>query len=327
MKALVTGATGFIGSHMAEFLIACGMDVVCPVRDPSRLRHLEGISARIIAYGALESVIEEDAGFDYVIHLAGATRARDYETYRVANVGRTRDLLELCVRESCRGRLKRFVLVGSQAAAGPSPDNASPVKESDAPRPVSLYGRSKLEAEQTVLSYCDRLPVTVIRPPTVFGPRDSDVLDVFRLARYRLAPCLAGPDRLVSIIYVEDLVEGIHAACTSSNTCSNIYFLANPQPVVWKHFVLEVARVCGYSAVAVPIPLLAMRIVAAAGDLAGKLTGSAPLFRSEKLEEMRQIAWVCSSEKACQDLKWAPRTPIEKAVEKTARWYRKHGWI
>ncbi len=327
MKALVTGATGFIGSHMAEFLISRGMEVVCPVRDRSRLRHLEGIPARIIAYDNLESEIESGEGFDYVIHVAGATRARDYETYRAANVGRTRDLLELCSRESCRGRLKRFVLVGSQAAAGPSPDNASPVKESDPPRPISLYGRSKLEAEHIALSYGDRLPVTIIRPPTVFGPRDSDVLDVFRLAKYRLAPCLSGPDRLVSIVYVEDLVEGIHAACTSSNACSNIYFLANPQPVIWKRFVLEVARICGYTAIAVPIPLLAMKIVAAAGDWVGKLTGSAPLFRSEKLEEMRQIAWVCSSEKARRDLDWVPKTPMEKAIEKTARWYRKHGWI
>ncbi len=254
MKALVTGASGFIGSHMAEYLIACGMDVVCPVRDKSRLRHLEGIAACVVAYDELSSEIESDEGFDYVIHLAGATRARDYETYQAANVGRTRDLLESFSRQSHNSRLKRFVLVGSQAAAGPSPDNASPVKESDVPRPVSLYGRSKLEAEQIALSYGDHLPVTIIRPPTVFGPRDSDVLDVFRLAKYRLAPCLAGPDRLVSIVYVEDLVEGIYAACTSSNACSNIYFLANPQPVIWKRFVVEVARICGYDAIAVPIP-------------------------------------------------------------------------
>lgn len=327
MNALVTGATGFIGSHMAEFLINRGFDVVCPVRDIGRLRHLSGIAATVIGYDQLESEIQAGDGFDYVIHLAGATRAPDYESYRMANVERSRALLELFSSEGCRSRLKRFVLVGSQAAAGPAEDGAGPVQESDPPRPVSLYGRSKLEAERTVLSYGDRLPVTVIRPPTVFGPRDTDVLDVFKLVRYRLAPCLAGPDRLVSIIYVEDLVEAIYAACTSPNACSNVYFAANPEPVVWRLFVLEVARICGYSAITVRIPLLVMKIAAAAGDLVGRLTGSAPLFRSEKLEEMRQIAWVCSSEKAYKDLAWAPKTPIEEAIEKTARWYRENGWI
>ncbi len=169
--------------------------------------------------------------------------------------------------------------------------------------------------------------MTVIRPPTVIGPRDSDVLGVFKISRYRLAPCLAGPDRLVSIIYVEDLVEGIHAACVSPNACSGVYFAANPEPVVWRSFVLDVARICGYSAIPVPIPLSLMRIAATAGDLISKLTGSAPLMRSEKLEEMKQIAWVCSSEKAYTALNWIPKTSLENAIKKTALWYRENGWI
>ncbi|MBI5252359.1 MAG: NAD(P)-dependent oxidoreductase, partial [Desulfomonile tiedjei] len=298
-----------------------------PVRDKYRLRHLNGLSAKVITYQQLDSEIESSDGFDYVIHLAGATRARDYEAYRIANVERTRDLLESFSHEGSGDRLNRFVLVSSQAAVGPAKDGASPVSESDPPRPVSSYGRSKLEAEKLVLSYGDRLPVTVIRPPTVFGPRDTDVLDVFRLARFRLAPCLAGPDRFVSIIYVEDLVEAIYAACVSPNASSKVYFAANPEPVVWRLFVLEVARICGYSAISVPVPLPAVKIAAAAGDLVCKLTGSAPLFRSEKFEEMKQIAWVCSSEKAYRDLDWAPKTPIAKAIEKTAAWYRKRRWI
>jgi dihydroflavonol-4-reductase len=327
MKALVTGATGFIGSHMVEFLIASGFEVVCPVRDKNRLRHLKGIPAKILSYDRLSPEIVAEGGLDYVIHLAGATRAPDYEAYKIANVDRTRDLLDLLSRGTCRARLKRFVLLSSQAAAGPAIDGTKPVRESDTPRPVSFYGRSKLEAERLVLGYAEQLPVTVIRPPTVFGPRDSDVLGVFKMSRYRLAPCLEGPDRLVSIIYVEDLVEGIYAACVSPNACSSVYFAANPEPVVWRRFVLDVARICGYSAIPVPIPLSLMRIVATVGDLISKLTGSAPLLRSEKLEEMKQIAWVCSSEKAYMDLNWTPKTSLENAIKKTALWYRENRWI
>ncbi len=152
MKALVTGGTGFIGSHMVEFLIARGFEVVCPVRDKNRLKHLKGIPANIVGYDRLNPAIEAEGGVDYVIHLAGATRAPDYEAYKIANVERTRDLLDLFSNEICRDRLKRFVLVSSQAAAGPAIDGTKPVRESDTPRPVSSYGRSKLEAERLVLA-------------------------------------------------------------------------------------------------------------------------------------------------------------------------------
>jgi dihydroflavonol-4-reductase len=327
MKALVTGATGFIGSHMAEFLLARGFSVVCPVRDRTRLKHLQDISAKIIDYDKLDSEINAGEGFDYAIHLAGATRAPDYEAYRVANVERTHDLLKLFCRNGFGDRLKRFVLVSSQAAAGPANDGTRPVRESDVPHPVSDYGRSKLEAEKLVLGYADRVPVTIIRPPTVFGPRDADVLDVFRLAKFRLVPCLAGPDRYISIIYVQDLVEGIYAACVSPDALSSIYFAANPEPVIWRRFVSDVARICGYSAITVPVPLAALRIISAAGDLVGKLSGAAPLLRSEKLQEMLQIAWVCSSEKAYKDLNWLPKTSLEDAIKQTNAWYRQKGWI
>jgi nucleoside-diphosphate-sugar epimerase len=327
MTFLVTGGTGFIGSHMVEFLATRGHEVVCPVRDISKLRHLKGLRARIIPFPELETEIIDSNGVDYVIHLAGATRAKDLAAYRSANVERTRDLLTMLSREQCRDRVRKFVLVGSQAAAGPSLDGATPIRESDVPRPVSDYGRSKLEAEQLVLQFQEVLPVSVIRPPTVFGPRDVDVLDVFKLAKYRIAPCLAGPDRYVSIVYVEDLVEAIYTACVSPQACSNVYFISNAEPVIWRRFAVDVARICGYSALSFPVPLFLMKIVAAAGDLRSKLTGSVPLLRSEKLDEMKQTAWICSPEKAFSELGWQPRTPLDKAIEKTATWYAEHGWI
>jgi len=312
---------------MAEALVEKGWEVVCPVRDTGNVRHLSGIPARVISLAEVDSEISKNRGFDYVVHLAGATRARDYKSYQEANVEPTRRLLEPFSQQANNSRLKRFVLVGSQAACGPSPDDGTPITESDPPCPVSLYGRSKLEAEETALSFADRVPVTVIRPPTVFGPRDTDVLSVFRCARYRLAPCLAGQDRLVSVIYVEDLVEGILAAALAPKSRGEIYFLANPEPVVWREFVLEVARISGCRAVTLRVPLFVMRLAALAGDLLGKIRKTPPLFRSEKLEEMKQIAWVCSPEKAYRDLQWRPRTTLPAAIEKTLGWYRDHGWI
>ena len=125
-----------------------------------------------------------------------------------------------------------------------SPMIGTPVTETDPLCPVSLYGRSKLEAEEVALSFTDRVPVTIIRPPTVFGPRDTNVLGVFKCTD-RLAPCLAGPDRMISVIYVEDLVDGSFTAALASNRADRPDFLANPKPVVWREFVQEVARIAG----------------------------------------------------------------------------------
>jgi nucleoside-diphosphate-sugar epimerase len=327
MKVLLTGATGFAGSHMAELLVAQGWDVVCAVRAESGLRHLEGACVELVTLDNLEDWVLHNDPVDYVIHVAAATRARDYDGYRKANVELTRGVLERLAEPRLARALKRFVLVSSQGAAGPSPDGRTPVTESDPPHPVSLYGRSKLEAEQVALSYADRLPVTIVRPSTVFGPRDTDVLGLFRAARFGLAPCLSGPPRLVSIVYVQDLIRGILAAATSDKSLGQTYFLANPEPVVWKEFSLQVCRIIGRRGIVLPLPLPLMRIVAAVGDRVSKYTDFTPLFRTEKLEEMRQIAWVCSAQKAHDDLGWQADTPIPDAVRTTAEWYRAHCWI
>lgn len=327
MHILVTGGTGFIGSHMVELLLSRGDDVVCPVRKVTSLKHLEGLQARVVNIDQLESDIAGGPGFDYVIHIAGATRALDYAEYYRANVEFTNNLLEMVARFQDGQALKRFVLVSSQAVSGPSPENGDCCVESDPLRPVSHYGRSKLEAERTAMMFNDRLPITIVRPPTVFGPRDNDVLSLFKCARFRLAPCIAGPDRLVSIVYVEDLVEGILSAAMSPAAEGECYFLANPEPVIWREFALLVARVMGVKAISLPFPISALKLVALAGDLGGRIRGEASLFRSEKLEEMKQLAWVCSPQKAYKAIGWKPRTPLVRAIEKTADWYKEHGWL
>ena len=323
----MTGGTGFIGSHLVELCLARGWHVVCPVRDVSALRYVEGLRVDAVSLDRLEEVVADGPEIHYVIHLAGATRALAYEGYRKANVEYPRRLLQLFSGPGIRQSLKRFVLVSSQAAAGPCDLHGAPVTESDPPKPVSLYGMSKLEAEQLTAGYADELPITIIRPPTVFGPRDIDVLGVFRSARFRIAPYLAGPDRLVSIIYVEDLVKGIVHAAESPESAGETYFLANPEPVVWKEFSLQVAQILGYRAIPLPVPVSAMRLVGIGGDVIGRLTGNAQLVRSEKVDEMKQIAWVCSIEKAASQLGWKASVPLPSAIAATGRWYREQGWV
>ncbi len=327
MRFLVTGGTGFIGSHMVEAILRRGWEAVCPVRDLSRLRHLEGIPAKIRHMDQIPDLLCGDDPFDYVIHLGGATRAETYAHYQRANVEWTVRLLELCADSRGRRSPARFVLVSSQAAAGPCVDRARPVVEFDTPSPVSLYGRSKLEAEQKAAEYMDRLPITIVRPPTVFGPRDRDVFNVFLWAGRGVVTYIGGPERLVSIVYVEDMVDGILTAAMSERSVGETYFLANPVPVVWREFGVQVAQALGKKPWTIPVPVAVLRMAAAGGDLVKRVTGNTPLMRTEKFEEMRQLAWVCATEKASRDLGWEPKTSLSDAIDMTARWYLKHGWI
>jgi nucleoside-diphosphate-sugar epimerase len=131
----------------------------------------------------------------------------------------------------------------------------------------------------------------------------------------------------VSIIYVKDLVAGLLTAALSPAAEGQIYFMANPEPVVWKQFTLDVARLMGCRSVSVPVPVSLLKLVALVGELIGKVSSEPPLFRLEKFYEIKQLAWVCSPEKALRELGWQARTPLEQAIKETATWYRDNGWI
>lgn len=326
-RALVTGATGFIGRALAESLLREGWEITCPVRDLTRLRNAQGLNGRFIPLGSVYDELEKGPGYDYIFHLAGATREKDRHGYFKANVELTQRLLESVLKGASAKRLKRFLFVSSQAAAGPAINSGAPKKESDNCAPVSLYGDSKLQAEKVVNQYSNEIPVTIIRPPTVFGPRDTDVLTVFKMAKFRIQTIPTGPDRPVSVIYVKDLVNGLLIAATSQTAIGKTYFLSNPEPVIWREFCLDISRSCGKKAVIVRVPILLMKLIAKFGDLQMAVTGNPPLIRTEKLKEMLQPAWVCSSEPAIAELNWGPEYSVEKALEETSRWYRDNGWI
>ncbi len=328
MKCLITGGTGFVGSHVVERAIAEGWEVICPVRNPNSLRNLKTTSISLCSFDNLEIMLRGLDSLDFVIHLAGATRALKYLDYYKANVEFTEWLVKLLITTGVAKNLRRFVHVSSQAVAGPSRRNSEPVFEYEEPRPISDYGRSKLEGERAILNFKDLFPVTIVRPSTVFGPRDVDVLGVFRSAKFRIAPVVSGPDRAVSIIYVEDLADGIlRSAAAIEIPSGEIFFLANSEPVVWKEFAKLVGRSMGYSTFVIPVPVILMHMIGKAGDWIGKVSKKPALIRSEKVVEMKQLAWVCSTSKANQNLRWQGQTPLKLAIEKTRDWYISQGWI
>jgi len=210
VRAVVTGATGFVGSHLVERLVAERAEVDCLVRPTSSLGWLRPLPVRLRETSLFDAdgLRQELGGAELVFHVAGRIRAKDDEQYRRDNVLATERVTRACL--DARPAPRRLVVVSSQAAAGPASLDR-PAREDDQPRPVSSYGRTKLEAERLALGLAGPLEVTVVRPSTVYGPRDQALLPLFRLVRRRLAPRLPG-DPVVSVVHVRDLVDCIWRA-------------------------------------------------------------------------------------------------------------------
>ena len=328
---LVTGANGFIGSHLVEGLLARGERVRCLVRPTSDLRYLQPLLRHETgdqvewAYGDVNdppSLRAACAGVRAVCHLAGVTKARDGDTYRRVNAEGTRHLLEACL--AVAPHLERFVLFSSLAAAGPSPDG-HPLDETAPPHPISFYGQSKLQAEAYVQEYEARLPVVILRPAPVYGPRDRDIYVYFKMAHRGLALVL--PDRRTSLIHVADLVELSWLALTKEQAIGQTYFAADGQTYEWTYLARVIAAALNRRPLYITVPDALLSGLALLIRPLERFARRPLLLNTQKIREMQEHYWVCDVSKARRELGFIPRVPLEQGVRETARWYRKQGWL
>jgi nucleoside-diphosphate-sugar epimerase len=328
MIAVVTGSTGFIGSHLVDILLERGHTVRALVRpetdaarrDP-RIEHFEAdlLDDR--------SVRESRAweGATHVFHLAGVTRGRTLAHFRAGNVFPTANLLAALVPRS--GKRPRVVIVSSQAAAGPASSPELPLRETDRPVPVEAYGRSKLQAEQAVARYKDDLPITIIRPAAVYGPRDRDFLAVFKQASRRLALHAVPRDHSFSVVHVADLVDALIRAGERPAAIGRTYFIADEAPITWGQLYDEVAAAAGSRPFQLQVPRTAVRMAAHAGDLLSTLTGRPTLLNRNKAALARPRWWLCDASRARADLEWRPIVPLQVGLRDTYNWYVDAGWL
>jgi nucleoside-diphosphate-sugar epimerase len=317
---LVTGATGFIGSHLVETLCAAGEPVRCLVRPRRRPRALPpGVA---IAEGDLASGAGvEDAlrGVDTVFHLARVTKALASRDYYAGNARATETLAR-----AARAHGPRFVHVSSLAAVGPS-TGGRPVAEDDHPRPLTHYGKSKLEAECVVRA---TLPdAVIVRPPVVYGPRDTDVFQLLKSISKGLVLEIAGPERWFSAIFVHDLVRGLIAASGAPAARGRAYFLAHAKPASWSALSAAAAGVMGRRPRVVRVPPAVANAVGFCAEVWSRVTGVPGIISREKILEARCDSWVCDHRRAATELGFAAVTGLEDGIAKTLAWYREAGWL
>ncbi len=264
------------------------------------------------------------ADVEYVFHIAGSTKVRKQEEYSTGNVETTKALLAACVNSS---RLKKFCHISTLSAVGPSYDGL-PLDEQTPCRPMSIYGRTKYEAEQAVTRYSDKLPTVILRPPTVYGPRDTDVLEIYRWVNRGIMPVVNKEDKKISMIHVHDLARGIVEATLSETTTGKTYFISNRPIYQFSSIVQTLAKILGKkNALTMRIPALFLYTIAGATQVISRLSSKPSILSLDKAKEMLQPHWICSSEKIKTEIGFETAIPLEDGLRSTYEWYRAQGWM
>jgi nucleoside-diphosphate-sugar epimerase len=326
-SVLVTGATGFIGSHLVDRLLSEGANVRCLVRATSprggAARHLPAQGAKpvlgdLTTRAGLEEALD---GVGIVFHVAGVTKALHASDYHLGNVKATQNLLDAMQAGSAR-----LVHVSSLAAMGPSPD-AVALREDAEPTPLTLYGKSKLEGEQAVRRSPVSSRATIIRPPVVYGPRDVDVYQIFKAAASGALVRIGRPDSYFSFIYVADLVDGLILAGQSPAGAGKTYFLANPSPVSWTEFAAIAATTMVKKLRTFTVPVWAAYLAGSSADLLSRVTGRPGILSRDKILDARQRYWICDPARAAAELGFQTQTSLREGVAATLEWYRHEQWL
>jgi nucleoside-diphosphate-sugar epimerase len=331
VKILVTGATGFVGSHLCDLLHSQGHEVFALVRSPNKAKEFNTPGTYIS--GSLSSdrknnwVQELPSDLDAVVHTAGIVHSMNVEDFYKVNSTCTKRLI-LDLKD--RYKNLKFTLISSLAASGPSSlDNSLTELSTDSP--VSEYGKSKLLAEEYTkeLSPND-WSINIIRPPMVIGPRDSAVLDVFKMINksFVVTAGLNGQSNKYSFICVYDLVDCVAKTLNSDNKECELYFGSYPLEITLEELYDELKVAMNKSYVfnlKIPAPLI--RLI---GNLVGLLSKVITIdirLTPDKVNELLPSTWVCESTKSQKKLNMNYSWDLKRTIKETLEDYKSRGWI
>jgi dihydroflavonol-4-reductase len=322
MKILITGATGFIGSHLVEALSDTDAEIYALVRDPGRMMPAPTIRIRVLK-GDLHGVPELPAGLDIVYHLAGLTKALKSKDYYTVNAKGTASLFDAL---EAQGQHPKVVVLSSLAAGGPS-EKGGRRKESDSPEPVTPYGRSKLGGEEEALARRDRFPVVLLRVAAVYGPRDRDFLNLFRYVEKGILPSLGSIKQYFSLCYVKDVVRALLLAGEKSLKSGEIFNIAEPEPRTLDEMGRAASAIMGLKPKRIVIPLGLAYAGALASEFLSTMSRKPSPINRDKYRDYRQAGWAADVAKATARLGFRADTGLEQGLKETIGWYRENGWL
>jgi len=261
---------------------------------------------------------------EIIFHSAGMTKAKTKEEYFRGNQLGTRNFLEQVYK--LNPNIKRFVHISSQAAVGPS-FSETPIDESVPFHPITTYGRSKMEAEKECQIFFDKFPITIVRPPAVFGEHDTDVFNFFKAMNSGIHPLIGFNTKKVSLVYVSDLVNGIILAGKSDQSIRQTYFIASEKTYSWEEIGNITAKVLNKKVFRFHIPEFIVFTIFGLGEIASRFSSKPSIINWEKARDVTQQYWTCSIQKAKNDLGYKENFSLEESITQTVAWYKNIGWM
>jgi nucleoside-diphosphate-sugar epimerase len=326
-KVLITGATGFVGYHLIEQSLLAGLDVYAAVRQQSDTSHLDSSKINYVhldysSAEELRSVLEKHQ-FQYIIHAAGITKAKEQSVYNKVNAEFTRNL-GIAI-SNVNYKVKKFVFLSSLAALGPLKDLSEKLQDNSVAHPVTSYGASKILAEQYLNEIPD-LPIITIRPTAVYGPREKDLFILFTTINKGLEPYIGNFKQQLSFVYVVDLAK-IVVKALFSEIVGATYNVSDGK--VYDRYALAffIRKALRKKTLKFHLPVSVVSLLASAMELLYSRSKEAPTLNKEKMAELTAVNWACDIQDIQKDLGYAPLFDLEKGVSDTVAWYKSNNWL
>ncbi len=326
-RVLITGASGFVGYHLIAEALRSGLEVFAAVRPSSKIDHLSqfNINYTHLNYNSVEDLKNEieEKRYDFIIHAAGITKAKTLADYNRVNAEFSKNLALAATQVSIP--VEKFVLVSSLAALGPIQDLNALIQDNSVPNPVTSYGRSKLLAEQYLLKI-PNLPLAIIRPTAVYGPREQDLFVLFKAINTGLDPYIGRLNQQLSFIYVKDLAKALVKILTV-NSSNEVYNITDG--IVYSRYALADAAklILDKKAFRIHLPVFIVNYMAILMDRLYSYRKDTPVLNKEKMSELTAVNWACDISRIQRDLNFIPEYSLKQGLSETLKWYKESEWL
>lgn len=330
---LITGASGFIGSFLVEQGLKDDFQVYAGIRKSSSREYLQDPRIQFLEFdfSTREKVVEtlvdckkKNIRFQYIVHNAGLTKAQKKEDFYNVNCLNTIHFIEALIQAGMVP--EKFIFISSLAAYGPgNPDTGEPVRLADEPKPIELYGKSKLDAERYITSLRD-FPWLIVRPTGVYGPKEKDYFVFFQTINRGMEPYIGFKKQMLTFIYVRDLVRLVFMALNSPYL-HKAWFVSDGQEYPSELFAAITKKALGKKTIRFTVPLFIVKTIAIIGENVSGLWGSIPTLNTDKYNVLSSTNWRCEVEPLKKDFGFVAEYDLEKGVKETLEWYKKEKWL